>query len=164
MRIDRYISSNRIIDLSSKDLKSAYAELIDTCDTLLPTPRKRKKVLKELIERERSLTSYLGEGVALPHARVDMKRPYALAIGRCPAGLNFEGKDSYGDIRFVFLLLANEKAKNYLSFLAALARAFQDNSIMDQLWIPGEVRVQERVRKAFQTDDRPARRRPSSNS
>ena len=165
MRIDRYISSNRIIDLSSKDLKSAYAELIDTCDTLLPTPRKRKKVLKELIERERSLTSYLGEGVALPHARVDMKRPYALAIGRCPAGLNFEGKDSYVDIRFVFLLLANEKAKNYLSFLAALARAFQDNSIMDQLWMAREKsEFKNAVRKAFAgTDDRPARRRTKFN-
>ena len=165
MRIDRYISSNRIIDLGSKDLKSAYAELIDTCDTLLPTPRKRKKVLKELIERERSLTSYLGEGVALPHARVDMKRPYALAIGRCPAGLNFEDKDSYGDIRFVFLLLANEKAKNYLSFLAALARAFQDNSIMDQLWMAREKsEFKNAVRKAFAgTDDRPARRRTKFN-
>ena len=165
MRIDRYISSNRIIDLGSKDLKSAYAELIDTCDTLLPTPRKRKKVLKELIERERSLTSYLGEGVALPHARVDMKRPYALAIGRCPAGLNFEGKDSYVDIRFVFLLLANEKAKNYLSFLAALARAFQDSSIMDQLWMAREkAEFKNAVRKAFAgTDDRPARRRTKFN-
>ena len=40
-----------------------------------------------------------------------MKRPYALAVGRCPAGLDFEGKNSYEDIRFVFLLLASEKQK-----------------------------------------------------
>ena len=121
MQIDRYISGNRIVDLSSKNLVSAYSELLDTFSTLLPTPGKRKKVLKELIDREKSLSSYLGEGVALPHARVSMKRPYALAIGRCPTGLAFEGKDSYEDVRFVFLLLASEKAKNYLSFLAALA-------------------------------------------
>ena len=127
MHIDRYISSNRIIDISSKNLVSAYSELLDTFTTLLPTPAKRKKVLNELVGREKSLSSYLGEGVALPHARVPMKRPYALAIGRCPTGLSFEGKDSYEDIRFIFLLLANEKAKNYLSFLAALARSFQDN-------------------------------------
>ena len=117
MHIDRYISVNRIVDLTSNDLTSAYSELLDTFTTLLPTPAKRKKVLKELVDREKSLTSYLGEGVALPHARVPMKRPYALAIGRCPTGLSFEGKDSYEDVRFVFLLLANEKAKNYLSFL-----------------------------------------------
>ena len=82
MRIDLYIASSRIIDLSSKDLMSAYAELIDTFGTLLPTPAKRKKILKELVDREHSMTSYIGEGVALPHARVDMKRPYAwLLVG-----------------------------------------------------------------------------------
>ena len=161
MHIDRYISVNRIVDLTSNDLTSAYSELLDTFTTLLPTPAKRKKVLKELVEREKSLTSYLGEGVALPHARVPMKRPYALAIGRCPTGLSFEGKDSYEDVRFVFLLLANEKAKNYLSFLAALARSFQDSTVMDQLWMAREKNeFRTAVRKAFAgTDDRPARRR-----
>ena len=150
MRIDRYISNSRIIDLSSRDLGSAYSELLDTFGTQLETAASRKKVLKELVEREKSLTSYIGEGVALPHARVSMKRPYALAVGRCPAGLTFEGRDSYEDIRFVFLLLANEKAKNYLSFLAALARAFQDSSIMDQLWMAREKNeFKSAVRNAF---------------
>ncbi|MEC8420707.1 MAG: diadenylate cyclase [Verrucomicrobiota bacterium] len=165
MRIDRYISNSRIIDLSSRDLGSAYSELLDTFGTQLETAASRKKVLKELVEREKSLTSYIGEGVALPHARVSMKRPYALAVGRCPAGLTFEGRDSYEDIRFVFLLLANEKAKNYLSFLAALARAFQDSSIMDQLWMAREKNeFKSAVRNAFaDTDDRPARRRTKFN-
>ena len=149
----------------SKNLVSAYSELLDTFTTLLPTPAKRKKVLNELVGREKSLSSYLGEGVALPHARVPMKRPYALAIGRCPTGLSFEGKDSYEDIRFIFLLLANEKAKNYLSFLAALARSFQDNSIMDHLWMAREKNeFRSAVRKAFAgADDRPARRRTKFN-
>ena len=165
MHIDRYISVNRIIDITSKDLTSAYSELLDTFSTLLPTPAKRKKVLKELVDRETSLSSYLGEGVALPHARVAMKRPYALAIGRCPTGLSFEGKDSYEDVRFVFLLLASEKAKNYLSFLAALARSFQDSSVMDHLWMAREKsEFRSAVRKAFAgTDDRPARRRTKFN-
>ena len=165
MHIDRYISVNRIIDISNKDLVSAYSELLDTFSTLLPTPAKRKNVLEELVNREQSLTSYLGEGVALPHARVPMKRPYALAVGRCPTGLSFQGKDSYEDVRFIFLLLANEKAKNYLSFLAALARSFQDSSVMDQLWMArGKNEFRSAVKNAFAgTDDRPARRRTKFN-
>ena len=165
MHIDRYISVNRIIDISNKDLVSAYSELLDTFSTLWPTPAKRKNVLKELVNREQSLTSYLGEGVALPHARVPMKRPYALAVGRCPTGLSFQGKDSYEDVRFIFLLLANEKAKNYLSFLAALARSFQDSSVMDQLWMArGKNEFRSAVKNAFAgTDDRPARRRTKFN-
>ena len=165
MRIDRYISNSRIIDLSSRDLKSAYSELLATFSTKLSSPSSKKKVLGELVLREKSLTSYIGEGVALPHARVAMKRPYALAVGRCPAGLSFEGRDSYEDIRFVFMLLANEKAKNYLSFLAALARSFQDSTIMDQLWMARDkTEFKNAVRNAFaETDDRPARRRTKFN-
>ena len=165
MRIDRYISSNRIIDLSSKDLVSAYSEMLSTFQPLIGSPAQRKKILNELVEREKSLTSYIGEGVALPHARVKMKRPYALAVGRCPAGLDFDGKDSYEDIRFVFLLLANEKAKNYLSFLASLARTFQDTTVMDQLWMARDNKeFKDSVRKAFVgADDRPARRRTKFN-
>ena len=139
--------------------------MLDTFEPVIPSRPQRKKILKELIEREKSLTSYIGEGVALPHARVNMKRPYALAVGRCPAGLDFEGKNSYEDIRFVFLLLASEKAKNYLSFLASLARSFQDSSIMDQLWMARDrTSLRNAVRKAFiGTDDRPARRRTKFN-
>ncbi|SVE42194.1 uncharacterized protein METZ01_LOCUS495048, partial [marine metagenome] len=150
MRIDRYIASSRIIDLKSKDLPSAYAELLATFATILGRRTPRKAVLEELLTRETSLSSYLGEGVALPHARVKMKRPYALAIGRCPAGLSFDGKETYEEVRFVFLLLANEKAKNYLSFLAALARNFQDKAVMDHLWMARELtEFRQAVKTAF---------------
>ena len=110
MRIDRYISATRIIDLSSQDLRKAYSELLGSFKNLLPSPSSRKKVLGELISREQAITSYLGEGVALPHARVKMNRPFALAIGRCPTGLTLEGQGSYDEIRYVFLLLASENA------------------------------------------------------
>jgi len=165
MRIDRYIASSRIIDLKSKDLPSAYNELLATFAPILNRRTPRKAILEELLTRETSLSSYLGEGVALPHARVNMKRPYALAIGRCPAGLSFEGKETYEEVRFVFLLLANEKAKNYLSFLATLARNFQDKNVMDPLWMAREL---SEFRKAVKTafvgaDDKPARRRTKFN-
>ena len=139
--------------------------MLDTFLPLIHSSEQRKEILNELVEREKSLTSYIGEGVALPHARVDMKRPYALAVGRCPAGLDFQGKESYDDIRFIFLLLANEKASNYLSFLASLARSFQDSSVMDQLWMARDkLEFRNAVRKAFVgTDDRPARRRTKFN-
>ena len=88
MRIDRYISNQRIIDLSSRDLKSAYSELLDTFGAHLASPASRKRVLKELVDREKSLTSYIVEGVALTHPWEQKKRPYALAVGRCPAGLS----------------------------------------------------------------------------
>ena len=43
-----------------------------------------------------------------------MKRPYMIAVGRCPNGLNYEGQREYEEIRYVFLLLAAENARSYL--------------------------------------------------
>ena len=66
MRIDRYISSSRVIDLKNQDLHAAYSELLGTFSNLLPSSHSRKKILNELITREQAITSYLGEGVAYP--------------------------------------------------------------------------------------------------
>jgi diadenylate cyclase len=61
--------------------------------------------------------------------------------------------------------LANENAKNYLSFLATLARTFQDKSVMDHLWMARDLSdFKTVVRHAFAgTDERPARRRTKFN-
>jgi DNA integrity scanning protein DisA with diadenylate cyclase activity len=62
-----------------------------------------------------------------------MKRPYMVAVGRCPNGLVYDGQREYQQIRYIFLLLASESARSYLYSLASLARVFQDNSHMARL-------------------------------
>ena len=131
MRIDRYISRSRVIDLKSTDFKNALVELLEVCDFSNEAKIKRSSLLKKLLEGERQMTTYLGGGISLPHARVSMKRSYLLAVGRCPEGLEYEGQKEYGEIRYVFLLLASDRARNYLYSLASLARVFQDKAVMD---------------------------------
>lgn len=133
MRIDRFIAQNRVIDLKSTDFKAALAELLAVCDFSKEVKISKASLLKKLLDGERQMTTYLGSGVSLPHARVRMKRSYILAVGRCPKGLEYEGQKEYGEIRYVFLLLASDTARNYLYSLASLARVFQDKVLMDQL-------------------------------
>ncbi len=133
MRIDRYIARTRVIDIQSTDFKSALAELLDVCDVTKEKGLTKNRLLKDLLEREKQMTTYLGNGVCLPHARVPMKRNYMIAVGRCPDGLRYDGQKEYRDIRYVFLLLASENARSYLYSLASLARVFQDKSHMARL-------------------------------
>lgn len=133
MRIDRYITQSRVIDLESTDFKGALKELLDVCDISREKGLTKSKLLKDLLDREKQMTTYLGSGVCLPHTRVPMKRRYMIAVGRCPNGLKYEGQEEYQDIRYVFLLLAAENARNYLYSLASLARVFQDASHMERL-------------------------------
>lgn len=133
MRIDRYIAKTRVIDIESTDFESAVSELLHVCDISKERGLTKKGLLAELLDRERQMTTYLGNGVCLPHARVKMKRPYMVAVGRCRAGLIYDGQSEYKEIRYIFLLLASENARSYLYGLASLARVFQDSGQMDRL-------------------------------
>ena len=110
MRIDRYIAKNRVIDLKSTDFKSALSELLDVCDLSSERSLNKKSLHSELVVREKQMTTYLGNGVCLPHARVKMQRSYMIAVGRCPNGLEYDGQEEYNNIRYVFLLLAANNA------------------------------------------------------
>ena len=93
-----------------------------------------------------------------------MKRPYALAVGRCPAGLDFEGKTATRILFASSFFCLPGKAKNYLSFLASLARSFHDSSVMDQSgWLGTEMSLRMLSEKPYWHDDRPARRRTKFN-
>ena len=140
MRIDRYIAQNRVIDIQSTDLKGALSELLDVCDFSKEKGLTKAKLLTDLLEREKQMTTYLGNGVCLPHARVRMRRNYMIAVGRCPDGLRYDGQKEYREIRYVFLLLASENARSYLYCLASLARVFQDKGHMQRLGDAGSLK------------------------
>ncbi len=133
MRLDRYFAKARIIDLKSAEFADALEELLATLPQAVVAKRTREKLKAELLEREKTITSQLGNGVALPHVRVPMKAPYVFVVGRCPHGLNFAGDENYHNVRLVFLMLAGEGQKSYLTVLASLARIFQEQALLDRL-------------------------------
>jgi len=132
MRLDRFIAQSRIIDLESTTLHGALGELLDVCNLKNTPGYSKKKLLDELIEREKTMTTYLGNGVALPHTRLKIKRQYVFAVGRTKQGITYDGMDSKEQVRLIFLLLAREGEKNYLNVLASLARIFQDKSTIER--------------------------------
>lgn len=151
MRLDRFISKSRIIDIKSTELEGAISELLKVCHFDESEGLNREDLLKALLDREKNMTTYLGKGVALPHVRVSMSRPYIFAIGRCPRGLKFEGmEDDYRDLRLIVLLLASEKEKTYLSVLSSFAHIFQKaDFVTDLVDAPSLIEFRKRVKKAF---------------
>ncbi len=132
MRLDKYISRGRVIDLGSADMEGALAELLNLTVDRFPDLNK-DALLKGLLRREDTMTTYLGLGVALPHVRVKMGRRYVLAIGRSHYGIRYDGAMENEPVRLVIMLLADEKARDYLQVLAALARLLQDPDFVNSL-------------------------------
>ena len=132
MRLEKIIARSRIIDLRSTELKGALEELLDVSLTRSPE-LKRDVLLRGLLQRESTMTTYLGAGVALPHVRVKMKRRYILAIGRSRGGVKHERAKSDEPVRLILMLLADEKARDYLQVLASIARLVQDHEVVRTL-------------------------------
>jgi diadenylate cyclase len=133
MRFDRLLSQNRIIDLKSNDLRGAFTELIESFNIVESKTLTKKRILNDLLDREKTRTTYLGDGIALPYARINWTRGYGLAIGRCSNGLSHDSPSEYGKVRIIVLLLVHEKARNYVRLLSDFAQIIREESIVDAL-------------------------------
>ncbi len=132
MRLDKIIARSRIVDLRALDLEAALQELLDVCVDKFPD-LKRESLLKGLLARESTMTTYLGFGVALPHVRVRMRRRFILAIGRSRVGIRHDGALADERVHLIVMLIAGENARDYLQVLASIARQVKDKELVDNL-------------------------------
>ncbi len=132
MRLDKIIARSRIIDLRSTDLEGALQELLAVSVASFPD-LKRESLLKGLLARESTMTTYLGLGVALPHVRVKMPRRYILAIGRSRTGIKHDGAIIDERVHLIVMLIAGERARDYLQVLASIARQVKEQALVDGL-------------------------------
>ena len=130
MRLDKIIARSRIVDLRSLSLEAAMAELLDASIARFPD-LKRDQILKGLIARESSMTTYLGLGVALPHVRVKGSKRYILAIGRSRAGIRHTGAMSGERVHLIIMLIAGESARETLQVLASIGRLVREKELVD---------------------------------
>ncbi len=113
-------------------MRGALGELLAVSASKFPD-LKQDALLRGLMQRESTMTTYLGAGVALPHVRVKMGRRYILAIGRSREGIRNENTVGEEKIHLIFMLLADEKARDYLQLLASIARLLKDEDLVREL-------------------------------
>ena len=85
-----------------------------------------------LLARERLESTYIGNGVALPHARTDHARSTVLAVGRSASGIRFENGDQ--PVRLIFVV-ATPKSQpgDYLALVGSLCRVLKDPAVRSAL-------------------------------
>jgi PTS system fructose-specific IIA component/PTS system nitrogen regulatory IIA component len=85
----------------------------------------RKKLLVDLVNRERKATTGLGHGIALPHVRTQNAKGFAIAIARAPEpGIEWQAVDGEPVRLFIAMVAPNYDDKFYLRVEQSLAAAF----------------------------------------
>jgi PTS system nitrogen regulatory IIA component len=90
-------------------------------------------VTAQIAKREELGSTGVGDGVALPHARIaGLKSPFGL-LARLRRGINFEAIDEQ-PVDIVFLLLLPDSANDeQLNALACVARALRDEQTLARI-------------------------------
>lgn len=135
MRIDRFLTPRRIVDIQSRDFRSALLELLALCPEAATAGTTAPALLEKLLHRERTIPTHLDNSVALPHVRVPLgdKARFIFAVGRCPDGLPDSPDSEDKKVRILFLVLAADDEDNYHSVLFTLARTLEDKDILARL-------------------------------
>ncbi len=133
MRPDKFINQSRVIDLKSRDFRSALLELLDACPDTALGGHSPEQLVETILRREGTLPTHLDNSVAMPHLRLPLSRKYIFAVGRCPHGLTESPDEEDRAVRVIFLVLASDKEKSYLTVLSALAMVLEDKDTVARL-------------------------------
>ena len=108
-----------ILDMKAATKEAALRELAGVAATLCGRFTE-ETLYNVLLERETVGSTGVGNGVAIPHGKIDGLDEILLCFGRSRTGINFDAIDNRPAHLFVLMLSPANKAGEYLQSLAAV--------------------------------------------
>ena len=93
----------------------------------------REQLAKVLMERERLASTAIGEGVAIPHGKLDAVGKLVACVGRAPQGVDFDSMDGRPTHLFFVLVAPENSTGVHLKALARISRLFKDPEFRTRL-------------------------------
>jgi PTS system nitrogen regulatory IIA component len=110
-----------VVDMQAKTKKEALRELANALSGAvegLAAP----ELLDMLLEREKLGTTAMGDGIAIPHARVESLDRLLASFGRSRHGVDFDSVDGKRTHLFFLLVAPGTEGSAHLLTLARLSR------------------------------------------
>jgi fructose-specific phosphotransferase system IIA component len=130
--ITEYTDIHYIKEIKAKDKFDAIEELArvfegaDVCSDV-------DELVRALKEREGIMTTGIGFGIAVPHAKIRVVNKIAFAIGISRKGIEFDSIDG-NPVNLIILVAAGERQhKEYLKLLSRIMGLLRDENIRQQV-------------------------------
>jgi mannitol/fructose-specific phosphotransferase system IIA component (Ntr-type) len=139
MSLASLLSSEQIIpEMRATERWPAIVELIDLLITQKQIePASRDRILAALKQREETMSTGIGFGIAIPHASSEDVNDVVAAFGRSSQGIEFDALDN-APVKFVVLFIVpKNQFQTHLRTLASIAKFLNDRSVRDKLAVAG---------------------------
>jgi fructose-specific phosphotransferase system IIA component len=101
----------------------------------------RSLALEDLFQREKTMSTGMQYGIALPHAKSDGVKDICVAVGIKRNGVDFESMDGEPSKIFIMVLSPRKTSGPHIQFLAAVSAVLNDDEIRQKV-IEAESRLE----------------------
>jgi nitrogen PTS system EIIA component len=123
--ISKYLNPKLVKQLNVEDRDEALQALVDLLDAEGKLLNK-EAFYQAILERERIVSTGIGMGVAVPHAKLSGYSTFFIAIGIHHKGIAWDALDGV-PVRLVFMIGGpDDKQTEYLQLLSRLTLAIKD--------------------------------------
>jgi len=119
------LSRDRVIVLSSRKKIPALTELVEVL-AALPEVEDRNELLQAILQRERDLSTAMGFGFAVPHAKIFSVREFVMAVGLSREGIEFDAIDGQPVHLVVMIAGPVNRQRRYLQLLRQVTLILRD--------------------------------------
>src|ERR1041385_471832 len=135
MSLADILSAEQIIpEMRATERWAAIVELIDLLvGQNKINPPDRDSILASLKQREETMSTGIGFGIAIPHASSDRIEEVVASFGRSSQGIEFDALDN-APVKFVVLFIVpKNQFQTHLRTLASIAKLLNDRSVRERL-------------------------------
>jgi mannitol/fructose-specific phosphotransferase system IIA component (Ntr-type) len=119
-------------NLKSKTKEAVINELLD----MLAAQRKlldRDIALKDLLDREQTMSTGIPNGIAIPHAKTNAVQELTTAIGIKKSGLDFDSPLDDKARIIILALVPPDKSKSLYEFLLSITAALNNDTLRSKI-------------------------------
>ncbi|MDR1788593.1 MAG: PTS sugar transporter subunit IIA [Treponema sp.] len=131
--LETLVSPERVLFFGRVSKREALEALADALGEA-PQVKDRAELRSEILKRDELMSTAIGRGIAVPHARLASVTDLAAAVGLCPEGIaGFEALDDE-PVRILFMVAASSTQRDtYLRTLSYLCGCLKRQGLRERL-------------------------------
>jgi PTS system nitrogen regulatory IIA component len=132
LRLSNYLDERLVLFLDSATKEEVLKQLVDLVATTKELPAK-DRFYQAILDRERLVSTAIGMGVAIPHAKLPVYSDFFVAIAILHKGIDWNAIDD-SLVKLVFLIGGPDNHQtDYLKLLSSLTVTMRDEQLRRRL-------------------------------
>ncbi len=135
MKLSEFLRPELIkVGLEAKDKWDAITQLVEMMVAANELkPEHREDIIEVVFDRERSMSTGMERGIAIPHANSSLINEAVGALGISKSGISFESLDGKPAQIIILLVIPKDKFQQHVRTLAGIARLLNHEQMTDAL-------------------------------